>query len=295
MMLDNLRAMAVFVAVVRHGSFSGAARELDITTSAVSQQIRSLENELGAVLLQRSTRRVSLTEVGELFYDSAMKMVVAAEMGWHQASRLRDEVMGNLTIATTPQVACQYLMPALADWLAQNESLSLNFMVRGEELDMTHDRVDICVGFVDVKEANEEDKNDVLLAHIPQLLLASSDYLDGDAPIHNIDDLAEQDFILLDGNRTITFTTGETVAIKSRLTTNSSKIALKLAMSHQGIIKVNALDAQPFVQSGELKNVLAGHELPLLALVARLPDKEFQPIKVQRCLDILVKHFANLE
>ncbi|MDO5051144.1 MAG: LysR family transcriptional regulator [Moraxella equi] len=295
MLLDNLRAMAVFVAVVRHGSFSSAARELDITTSAVSQQIRSLENELGAVLLQRSTRRVSLTEVGELFYQSALKMVTAAEMGWHQASRLRDDVMGNLTIATTPQVACQYLMPALSDWLVQNESLSPHFMVRGEELDMIHDRVDICVGFVDAKEVSEHDKNDVLLTHVPQLLLASGDYLDRHAPIHSIDDLAEQDFILLDGNRTITFATGETVAIKSRLSTNSSKIALKLAMSHQGIIKVTVLDAKPFIQSDELKNVLAGHELPPLALVARLPDKEFQPIKVQRCLDILVKYFANLE
>lgn len=220
---------------------------------------------------------------------------MAAEMGWHQASRLRDNVMGNLTIATTPQVACQYLMPALADWLVQNESLSLHFMVRGEELDMTHDRVDICVGFVDAKEVSEHDKNDVLLTYVPQLLLASGDYLDRHAPIHSIDDLAEQDFILLDGNRTITFATGETVAIKSRLSTNSSKIALKLAMSHQGIIKVNVLDAKPFIQSDELKNVLAGHELPPLALVARLPDKEFQPIKVQRCLDILVKYFANLE
>lgn len=295
MLLDNLRAMAVFVAVVRHGSFSGAAKELNITTSAVSQQIRSLENELGAVLLQRSTRRVSLTEVGELFYQSALKMVMSAEMGWHQASRLRDDVMGNLTIATTPQVVCQYLMPALSDWLVQNESLLLHFMVRGEELDMTHDRVDICVGFVDAKEVSEHDKNDVLLTYVPQLLLASGDYLDRHAPIRSIDDLAEQDFILLDGNRTITFATGETVAIKSRLSANSSKIALKPAMSHQGIIKVNVLDAKPFIQSGELKNVLAGHELPPLALVARLPDKEFQPIKVQRCLDILVKYFANLE
>lgn len=98
MILDNLRAMAVFVAVVRHGSFSGAAKELGITTSAVSQQIRSLENELGAVLLQRSTRKVSLTEVGELFHQSAMQMVAAAQMGWHQVSCFRDEIMGNLSI-----------------------------------------------------------------------------------------------------------------------------------------------------------------------------------------------------
>ncbi|MGP4848436.1 helix-turn-helix domain-containing protein, partial [Marinobacter sp. 1Y8] len=55
--MDNLRGMAVFASVVGHGSFSGSARELGITTSAVSQQIRSLENELGVVLLHRSTRK----------------------------------------------------------------------------------------------------------------------------------------------------------------------------------------------------------------------------------------------
>ena len=58
-MLDNLRGMAVFASVVRHASFSGAAKELGITTSAVSQQIRSLENDMGVVLLHRSTRKLS--------------------------------------------------------------------------------------------------------------------------------------------------------------------------------------------------------------------------------------------
>lgn len=294
MILDNLRAMAVFVAVVRHGSFSGAAKELGITTSAVSQQIRSLENELGAVLLQRSTRKVSLTEVGELFHQSAMQMVAAAQMGWHQVSCFRDEIMGNLSIKTTPQLAHSHLVPALSDWLVQHQSLSLNFILGGEQLDLTYDRVDICVDFVDVGQVGEHGKSDILLAHVPQLLLASDGYLDRHTPIQNIADLSKHDFILLDDNHAITFTTGETIAMRSRLSTNSAKIALDLAMSHHGIIRINALDAKPFIQSGKLSCVLMGHELPPLALMARLSNKEFYPIKVQRCLDVLVKYFASV-
>lgn len=255
MILDNLRAMAVFVAVVRHGSFSGAAKELGITTSAVSQQIRSLENELGAVLLQRSTRKVSLTEVGELFHQSAMQMVSAAQMGWHQVSCFRDEIMGNLSIKTTPQLAYSHLVPALSDWLAQHQSLSLNFILGGEQLDLTYDRVDICVDFVDVGQVGKHGKSDILLAHVPQLLLASDGYLDRHTPIQSIADLSKHDFILLDDNHAITFTTGETIAIRSRLSTNSAKIALDLAMSHHGIIRVNALDAKPFIQSGKLSYI----------------------------------------
>ena len=67
-MLDQLRAMGVFACVVEKSSFSGAARELGITTSAVSQQIRSLEQEMEVVLLHRSTRKLNLTEAGQAFY-----------------------------------------------------------------------------------------------------------------------------------------------------------------------------------------------------------------------------------
>ena len=72
-MLDNLRSMAVFACVVERGSFSGAARDLGITTSAVSQQIRSLEEEMDVTLLHRSTRKLSLTEAGQAFFQSCQK------------------------------------------------------------------------------------------------------------------------------------------------------------------------------------------------------------------------------
>lgn len=72
-MLDQLRAMGVFACVVEKNSFSGAARELGITTSAVSQQIRSLEQDMEVVLLNRSTRKLSLTEAGQAFFTAARK------------------------------------------------------------------------------------------------------------------------------------------------------------------------------------------------------------------------------
>jgi DNA-binding MarR family transcriptional regulator len=72
-MLDQLRAMGVFACVVEKSSFSGAARELGITTSAVSQQIRSLEHEMDVTLLHRSTRKLSLTEAGQAFFSVAKK------------------------------------------------------------------------------------------------------------------------------------------------------------------------------------------------------------------------------
>ena len=115
-MLDNLRGMAVFASVVNHGSFSGSARELGITTSAVSQQIRSLENDLGVVLLHRSTRKLSLTEAGAGFYEAAKNVVSAAEQGKMRVNQLRDELAGSLRIATTPELGVNHVLPALSNW-----------------------------------------------------------------------------------------------------------------------------------------------------------------------------------
>ena len=78
-MLDQLRAMGVLLVWLK-SSFSGAARELGITTSAVSQQIRSLEHEMDVILLHRSTRKLSLTEAGQAF-SSCQEMLAAAERG----------------------------------------------------------------------------------------------------------------------------------------------------------------------------------------------------------------------
>lgn len=289
-MLDNLRAMAIFASVVRHGSFSGTAKELNITTSAVSQQIRSLESDLGTVLLQRSTRKISLTEAGEIFYQSAINMVGAAQTGWHEVNRLRDEVTGSLTIATTPKMIEKHLMLALSDWLDEHESLSLNFMVK-EDVDLSYDRVDVHVGLVTEKTPQSE--YDLLLGQVSQVILASPDYLSAHDSIRNTSDLDKHKFITIDNDVTLDFAHHAPVKMNSRLNTNSSKIALDLALSNRGIIKINTLDAEPFVKDGKLIPVLDKLELPKLNLVAKTPAKEFQPIKVQKCLDVLARYFHN--
>jgi DNA-binding transcriptional LysR family regulator len=113
-MLDNLRSMAVFASVVERGSFSAAARDLGITTSAVSQQVRSLEHEMGVVLLHRSTRKLSLTEAGHAFFQSCQEMVEAAQRGRIRINELRDELIGDLRIATTPELGANHVVPALS-------------------------------------------------------------------------------------------------------------------------------------------------------------------------------------
>ena len=100
-MLDQLRRRAVLATVVEQRSLVAAARQLQTTTSAVSQQLRALERDMGVTLLHRSTRRLSLTPAGERFVQGCQAMLAAARDAQTQLHHLRDAPEGELRIAMT--------------------------------------------------------------------------------------------------------------------------------------------------------------------------------------------------
>lgn len=288
-MLDNLRGMAVFASVVRHGSFSGAAKELGITTSAVSQQIRSLELDLGVALLHRSTRKLSLSEAGESLYTAALQMVKAVEQGRDSVSQLKDEIAGSLRIATSPEIAREYLISALSTWLDEHENLSLNLIARGEELDMIEDRIDLAIVL-------EENPQGVTLTKVKQLLLASPSYLDVHDAIGAPKDLSSHVFITHGDkqNENLEFQKGEdkfSIRVSSRLMSNNQAIALDLAAAGYGIVKSSELNAKALIESGKLVPVLADYQLPTLTLGASTVAKEQMPTKAKKCLEMLIAYF----
>lgn len=290
-MLEKLRGMAVFASVVRHGSFSGAAKELGITTSAVSQQIRSLEEDLGVALLHRSTRKLSLSEAGESLYHAALQMVKAAEQGRDSVSQLKDEIAGSLRIATSPEIASTYLIPALSEWLSEHENLSLNIISRGDALDIIEDRIDLAL----VLETNPQG---VSLTKVGQVLLASPEYLQRFDAISVPKDLSSHAFIA-HGERSsehLEFQKGSdkfSIRVNSRLITNSQSIALSLAASGYGIVKASELNAKAYIESGTLVPVLADHALPTLTLTAVAVAKDQLPTKAKKCLEILTAYFGK--
>lgn len=289
-MLDNLRGMAVFASVVRHGSFSGAAKELGITTSAVSQQIRSLETDLGVSLLHRSTRKLSLTEAGESLYNAATSMVKAAEQGRDSVIQLKDELSGSLRIATMPELAKAYLLPALADWLVEHDNLSLNIISR-DNLDMIEDRVDVALLL-------SEQGQGTAFKTVEQFLVASPEYLKKHGDIENPKALSTQTVILCGEKPTenIEFRDDngkQTVRINSRLITNNHAIALNLAAEGYGITKTNEVDAKALLDTGKLVKVLPAYKLPSLTLSAITISKEQMSVKAQKCIEVLEAYFKN--
>lgn len=296
-MLDNLRGMAVFASVVGHGSFSGSARELGITTSAVSQQIRSLENELGVVLLHRSTRKLSLTEAGESFYEAAKDVVSAAEQGRIKVNQLRDELAGSLRVATTPELGVNHILPALSTWMAAHDDLSITYLADNHYIDMIDERIDIAIRMSPT--INDSNLSSHPLTDVRQMLVASPQYLRQRIKLTTPKDLAEHQLISIeimkDANQIdmIQTETGKKSRIKmnSRIYTNNVFMATTLAKEGHGLVRMMEMDIKKELESGELIEVLTGYQLPSFVLYAVTLNREQQPAKITRCLEVLKKYF----
>ena len=299
-MLDQLRAMGVFACVVEKSSFSGAARELGITTSAVSQQIRSLENEMDVILLHRSTRKLSLTDAGQAFFSSCQEMLAAAERGKIRINELRDDLIGDLRIATTPDLAVQHIIPALSHWMSAHRGLSVHFEVGHRYIDLIEERIDIAVRMSSTPV--EESSSVVPMAFVDQILVASPSYLNQSSPILHPNDLNNHELLSINAmneSRTFNFQhakTGEKLNIEmvSRLQSNNLQVAKALCQQGHGIARILYLDAQKELKAGSLIEILPDWKLPAFTLYAEIAKHDQQPMKIQRCVEALKQYFSQL-
>ncbi|EMK0757870.1 LysR family transcriptional regulator [Acinetobacter baumannii] len=299
-MLDQLRAMGVFACVVEKSSFSGAARELGITTSAVSQQIRSLENEMDVILLHRSTRKLSLTEAGQAFFSSCQEMLAAAERGKIRINELRDDLIGDLRIATTPDLAVQHIIPALSHWMSAHRGLSVHFEVGHRYIDLIEERIDIAVRMSST--AVEESDSVIPMAFVDQILVASPSYLNQTSPILHPNDLNNHELLSINAmndSRSFNFQhakTGEKLNIEmaSRLQSNNLQVTKALCQQGHGIARILYLDAQKELKNGSLIEILPDWKLPAFTLYAEIAKHDQQPMKIQRCVEALKQYFSQL-
>jgi DNA-binding transcriptional LysR family regulator len=299
-MLDQLRAMGVFACVVEKNSFSGAARELGITTSAVSQQIRSLEQEMEVVLLHRSTRKLSLTEAGQAFFHSCKEMLAAAERGKIRINELRDDLVGDLRIASTPELCANHVIPALSHWMSAHRGLSVHLESDHHGMDLMEGRIDIALRLS--SKIDDQNLHAVPLAHVEQILAAAPSYINQANLITRPEDLKNHDLIPMnDMKNSHQFSffnghSGESINIEmaTRVSTNNSLVAKSLCLQGHGLTRLFYLDVQKELINGALVEVLPEWKLPTFTLYAVMSKREQQPTKTHRCIDALKQYFSQL-
>lgn len=257
--MDLLNEMAVFAAVVDAGSFSAAARKLGMTTSAVSRHVGRLEASIGGRLLQRTTRSLSLTELGRSAYEGSNRMVSAAREVRALAGTYGEQPTGLLHVSAPVVLGQVWLAPRMEAFLARNPLVSVRLTLLDRELDLVEEGVDIAIR---ISRALMPGLAARPLFPVRYVLVAAPAYLEGKEAVAMPADLAAHSCIHLGygayGNDW-TLQRGdlrEQVTVKPRLTATNSAAILAAVEAGAGIGLMPEFTARAALAAGSVVQVL---------------------------------------
>lgn len=290
--IDRLRRMAIFARVVELGSMSAAARELDMTASAVSQQLRQLEAETGVVLLYRSTRRLATSEAGQAYYENCAAMLHAAQAAERQLGEVREEPHGELRIAF-PLTFSALLAAALAPVLEAHPKLSLRLFAEDRQVDLIAERIDLAIRIGTLADSTLVARR---LATWKHLLVASPHYAQRRGLPQTPEELAAHAVLILSVMNAPEFIelrrddVARRVRVSGPVTGNSSEALKQMMLAGAGIARLPGPDAATLIDEGVAVPVLPEWSLAPLGVYALTVQRDSQPAKVRVAVDALKRH-----
>jgi DNA-binding transcriptional LysR family regulator len=273
--MDYFAALRAFVRTVELGSFSQAAAEAAVKTSTVSRYVSALEADLGAALLNRSTRRLHLTEAGTVFHEHAARILADVDAAREAASAINARPQGLLRINIPGGFGRRHIVPHLADFLAEYPEIRIDATLTDATVDLIEAGADVAIRIGALADSSLVAKR---LAPHRRVLAASPAYLAGRAPISAPGDLAGHAglaFALQPKPAWFFRPTGEPeaepveIAVQGRFRANDSEALLEAALDGLGIALLPSWLAGAEIGAGRLVALLPGWE----ALIAPGPER----------------------
>ena len=294
----NLAGMAVFARVAEAKSFSGAARRLGVSKSAVSKQVAQLERSLKARLLNRTTRRLSLTEVGSAFYEHCARMLAEAEAAELAVSRLYAEPRGVLKVTVPAAFGHLHIAPGIPDFIARHPEVSVQIVMTDRTVDLAEEGFDVAI-----RMTREQTPNIVArqLAPVRWAVCATLEYLKRHGTPHVPRDLARHNCLFyssLEASSEWRFTgsAGDTaVRVAGNFTVNNSEALREAVLKGLGIALLPTFTVGADLRGKRLQQVLGdyrahgtfGNEV----YAVYLPTRYLSP-KIRAFVDFFVERFT---
>ncbi|WP_416049719.1 LysR family transcriptional regulator [Cupriavidus basilensis] len=292
--------MAVFARVVDAGNFSVAARQLGSTPSTVSRQIKRLEEALATRLLERSTRKVRMTESGAEVYRYCRDVVSAAAGAMDAAGHVVGRPQGRVSVSAPTAFAKTVIHPLVPAFLRAYPEVDLQLLFTDHETDPLADDLDLVIRLTEHPPPGLAGRR---LGAVRWVLCASPAYLRARGTPAQPRDLAQHDCLYLgetaDDNRwrLRRDTETQTVTVSGRYVANHAGARLEAAQQDLGIASLPEFTAALALQAGELVQVLPDWELQARAYVGTVwllyPPNRFLPPKVRALIDYLAAHVGS--
>ncbi len=291
MALTQTRDWVVMHCVIKHASYAKAAEELALSPSGVSRVISRLEEGLGVRLLQRSTRKLSLTEAGHEFARRTEQLLAKLSEAEAEMAALASCPKGRMRIATTALLSQAIVRPLLSRLACRFPELSVELRVGDTCVDLVAEGFDL--GF-DTNEADAAEGNGVVSRPIAvdrRILVAAPSYLDAEGEPMQVADLSRHQCVMrsdqgVTHDWSLRGPTGiETVHLHSRFTANDEVASSIAAAQGLGIALTPTLAAARLLQGGELVRVLSDYEAEPMTVYARYPKAQQHSPKVLAVAD----------
>jgi LysR family transcriptional regulator, transcriptional activator for dmlA len=289
--------MLFFSTLVRHGSFSATARELDVTTPAISKRLSQMEARLGVQLLIRTTRRISLTPEGEIYLAHARRILADIDDMEQLVTRAMVAPKGLLRVNATLGFGRSNIAPLISQFAKRYPEVQIQLQLTVNPPPLNEDAFDVCIRFGEPPDARVIARR---IASNRRLLCASPAYLakyvapqvPNDLTQHNCVGIRQGDeaygiWHLTSAKRT------ETVKVRGSLSTNDGEIAVNWALAGHGILMRAEWDIAKYLKSGRLRQVLENWQTPPADIYAVYPQRHHTAARVRAFVDYVVEAFST--
>jgi DNA-binding transcriptional LysR family regulator len=294
--MDRITGLSVFARVVESSSFAAAARHFGLSPAMASKHILALEERLGARLLNRTTRRVSPTEIGRVFYERATRILADIDDAEQEASALQATPRGLLRVSGPLSFGTRQLAPAIADFLAACPAVEIDVTLSDRVADLVEEGFDLAI-----RIGRLVDSSLIARRIAPCLVVACAapDYLKSHGAPRLPADLAAHNclgysYAALRNEWRFSGPDGtESVRVAGRLNANNGDVLRLAALGGEGIILQPSFLVADDLAAGRLVPILPGYVPDELAIHAVYPHSRHLSVKVRSFVDFLVARFGQ--
>ena len=294
--MDRLTSLTTFVRVVDSGGFSAAGRRLNMSTTMVSNHVHALEERLGARLLHRTTRKVSLTEVGKAYYDRCTQILADLEQADDIAGALQSTPRGTLRIYTATHMV-PFVAPAVTEFLASYPEVKIDLTMGEREIDMIDEGFDLAIRLTPQADSSLIIRSLATWRHV---LCCSPAYLEKHGPPQQLSELTDHNCV-----RHALYPFGDdwhfldpkgapvSVRVSGNLITNSGETLRLAALQGISIALAAGFLIGDDLQAGRLVRLLPDYRPAENTVNAVYPHRHHLSAKVRSFIDLLVRHSAE--
>lgn len=283
--MSKIEQIEAFIAVIENNSFAGAAKKQKISTAAVSRQVATLEAGLGAELLTRTTRKITLTDIGNQYYVSCKKILEDLRNAEIEITQCQKEAIGSLVVMSNRYFAQKFLLPGLKKFMVENPKIQLTLELAERFPNLCQENIDLLFG-VSIEGPSELIQK--VVSTTRYVLCASPAYFKKHGYPEKLSDLCTHHYIthsMRNPDNKLRLKMKKEIYIKPLLGLNDSQVMRECALLGMGIVMLHDYIVSDDLKNGKLIEIFQEYQEPKQNIYLYYQKKRYLQPKIRRFID----------